>query len=240
MKSENKNKNKEMASLFTMPIEVILEPLEGRYYYVTEYNEQIGDAYFTTHGLKYVGKYFGTRMEGWGKNMKEMSHFMNDEGQEIIITHTAKTAFYPVKHLPKGGAGPTPAVWPNADTSAASTKTCLVCNQVGHRVHTCPNESKRQAYYDAQIKEVLVVRTPVEGKYYEATFWDKKEGHWSVEKHYAKETTPREYVGQYVRHEKQGYGDSADHWAIFLKDGKEIKIEYDYDGKRAWYEVEPQ
>jgi hypothetical protein len=208
---KSKNKNKEMASLFTMPIEVILEPLEGRYYYVTEYNERIGDVYFTTHGLKYVGKYFGTRMEGWGKNMKEMSHFMNDEGQEIIITHTEKTAFYPVKHLPKGSApAPAPAVW--------------------------PNESKRQAYYDAQIKEVLVVRTPVEGKYYEATFWDKKEGHWSVEKHYAKETTPREYVGQYLRHEKQGYGDGADHWAIFLKDGKEIKIEYDYDGKRAWYE----
>ena len=107
-----------------------------------------------------------------------------------------------------------------------------------------PADNKLETYYKAQnpihVKELAVVRTPIEGKYYEATFWQRKEGHWSAEKHYTKETTPREYVGKYLRHVKQGYGDGADHWAVFLRDGKEIEIEYDYDGKRAWYEVPEQ
>ncbi len=235
---ERKEKSKRMmASLFAIPIEVIREPQEGRYYYVTEYNEQIGDVYFTTNGLKYVGKYTGTRIDGWGKNMQELSYFTNDDGEEVIVRHTEKTAFYQVKHLPKALPVPAPAIWQQVNTNAI-TKTCMACQQVGHRIHTCPNESKRQAYYDAQIKELLVLRTPIVGKYYEATFWYKREGHWPSEKHYAKETTPREYVGQYLRHRQEGYGDGADHWAIFLRDDQEIEIEYDYDGKRAWYEVE--
>jgi hypothetical protein len=115
---------------------------------------------------------------------------------------------------------------------------CKVCNQPGHRVHTCPNEKERQSFYDqAKPKEYLVVRSPIVDKYYEATFWDRKEGHWSNEKHYVKETTKREYAGKYLRTRREGYGDGADHWAIFLRDGKEIEIEYDYDGNRAFYEV---
>jgi len=87
-------------------------------------------------------------------------------------------------------------------------------------------------------KELFFVRTPIKDKYYEATFWTRREGHWSAEKHYTKESTPREYVGMFLRHRQEGWGDGADHWAIFLRDGIEIEVEYDYDGKRAWYEVE--
>ena len=85
--------------------------------------------------------------------------------------------------------------------------------------------------------EIKVVRTPLEGKYYEATFWTRREGDWTNETHYTKTTTPREYVGMFLRHRSEGWGDGADHWAIFLRDGVEIEIEYDYDGKRAFYEV---
>ena len=81
--------------------------------------------------------------------------------------------------------------------------------------------------------EIEVRRTPVEGKYYEATFWTRKTGHCSNEKYYTDKTVHREYVGQYLRHRQEG----ADHWAIFLRDNKEIEIEYDYDGKRAFCEV---
>jgi hypothetical protein len=83
-----------------------------------------------------------------------------------------------------------------------------------------------------------VFRTPNEGQFYETTFWTHREGIWPHEKYYIDETAQREYVGQYLRHRKEGYGDGADHWAIFLRDGKEIEIEYDYDGKRAFYAVE--
>ena len=96
------------------------------------------------------------------------------------------------------------------------------------------------SYYQAKPKEYLVVRSPVIGKYYEATFWERKEGHLPNERHFTTETTNRNYVGKYLRTRSEGQGDGADHWAIFLKDGNEIEIEYDYDGKLAFYEVEAQ
>jgi hypothetical protein len=82
-----------------------------------------------------------------------------------------------------------------------------------------------------------VVRTPEKGKYYEATFWTSKVGQWPNEKYYTDNSAVCEYVGEYLRHRQVGYGDGADHWAIFWRDEEEIEIEYDYDFKRAWYEV---
>jgi len=213
--------------------EVVCTPQEGRYYYVALYTEIIGkgndDArYFTTNPLKYLGLYTGSRVEGWGKNMKEWSHFMNIGNREHIILHDERTAFY---HIPV--VCPTKII-----------PLCAACNKLGHRIHTCPDDKKREGFYAAQkpkpIKEIKVVRTPIEGNFYEATFWERKEGHWPNETHYIKETTPREFVGQYIRHEQQGYGDGADHWAVFILSGEEKRIEYDYNGKRAWYEVEPR
>ena len=87
-------------------------------------------------------------------------------------------------------------------------------------------------------KELAVVRIPIEGKYYEATFWTRREGVWPDEKYFTNKITHREYVGMYLRHRQEGWGDGADHWAIFLRDGQEVEIEYDYDGKRAWYETQ--
>ena len=205
--------------------EVLLNAQENREYYVTDYTEIIGkgtknERYYSTKEMtKYVGQHTGVWSEGWGENMKERSYFIN-EGKQVIVEHTPTTAFF--RYVP-------PIV----------NQTCLACKQFGHRVHTCPDDKKREAYYEAQkpVKELSVVRTPIEGKYYEATFWERKDGHWSAENYYTKETTPRDYVGKYLRHVQQGYGDCADHWAIFLRDGEEIQIEYDYEGKRAWYEV---
>ena len=88
------------------------------------------------------------------------------------------------------------------------------------------------------IKEVEVVRSVVEGKYYEATYLTKTIGIWPKEKYYS--TKPREYVGQYLRHRQQGMGDGADHWYIFLRNNEEIEVELDYEGKRAFYEVSPR
>ena len=117
---------------------------------------------------------------------------------------------------------------------------CVACNKTGHRIHTCPDDKKRETYYETHIKELPVVRSPVEGNYYEATFWDRREGFWPNEQYYAKETTPRRYVGKYLRTRTEGCGDGADHWAIFLSGNEEIAVEYDYDEKRAFYELEPR
>ncbi len=200
-------------------LEVICSPQEGRTYYSTTYTEKVGESpyerYFTTNPLTYVGKYTGSRADGWGINHKEWSYFINEQNEEIIVTHELTTAFY----------------------HKEVTQTCMACKQDGHRIHTCPDAVERQSYFDAQKKEIVVLRTPIEGKYYDATFWTRREGDWPNEKHYTKETNPREFAGKYLRHKQEGWGDGGDHWAIFLRDGKEIEIEYDYDGKRAWYEV---
>lgn len=235
-------------------VEVVCQPQEGRYYYATTFTkqDQEQERYFTTNPLTYMGRYIGGRVEGWGKDQQEWSHFVNKQGKEISLRHKPRTAFYHIKHLPVVRMPPDyhllPANTMPVPISAAdlvelmalqATQICSACQQVGHIVHSCPDDNKRQAYYDShKPKEIFVVRSPVVGKYYEATFWDRREGHWDNEKHYSKATTKREYAGQYLRTRSEGYGDGADHWAIFLRDGKEIEIEYDYDGKRAFYEVE--
>jgi hypothetical protein len=130
------------------------------------------------------------------------------------------------------------------DENPNATTICKACNNIGHRVHTCPNDKLREEYFEKQIKqtinnksEIIVVRRPTEGKYYSATFWTRRTGDWTNEIYYTDFSRPIEYAGLYLRHRQQGYGDGADHWAIFLKDGKEHEIEYDYEGKRAFYEV---
>jgi hypothetical protein len=214
--------------------EVLLSAQENREYYVTDYTEivDLGKinqcCYSTKEMINYVGKHTGMWSEGWGKNMKQRSYFIK-EGRQVIVEHTPTTAFF--RYVPD-----------------PYNETCLACKMIGHLAHKCTNEKKRVAYFKEQKpvkeitlgKELVVVRTPIEGKYYEATTWDRKDGHWSAENHYTNETTKREYVGKYLRHIQQGYGDSADHWAVFLRDDKEIEIEYDYWGKRAFYEVPEQ
>jgi hypothetical protein len=183
--------------------EVVVEPQMGRYYYVTTWTEQekideYSNRYFSTNPLRYVGKYIGGRMEGWGTEQKEWAYFTDDKGEDVVVTYNKAltTAFYEAKH--------------------------------------------DEAYKEHKEEELKVVLIPVVGKYYEATFWDRKTELQNKEQHYIKSTTPREYVGQYLRAKQQGYGDSADHWAVFLLDGKEIEIEYDYMFKRAFYEVNTQ
>ena len=85
----------------TSEVEVIRSPQEGRYYCVTTYTYKTGDnyedaRYFSTNPLRYLGKYIGSRSEGWGVNMKEWSHFINEEGAKLILTHCETTAFYRV------------------------------------------------------------------------------------------------------------------------------------------------
>jgi hypothetical protein len=214
--------------------EVLLNAQENREYYVTDYTEIVdkgknNERYYSTKQMtQFVGKHTGVWSEGWGENLKERSYFIK-EGRQIIVEHTPTTAFF--RYVPE-----------------PFKETCLACKRIGHLVHNCSDVKKREAYYKTQkpvkevtlVKELAVVRIPIEGKYYEATTWDRKDGHWSNENHYTYETTKREYAGKYLRHIQQGYGDSADHWAVFLRDGKEIEIEYDYWGKRAWYEVSEQ
>jgi hypothetical protein len=222
-------------------LEVVREAQENRYYYVTDFTEVVDkdtdrEKYYTIHPqTRYVGQHTGSRMDGWGKDMRMWSHFMN-KGHEVIVVHTNTTAFYHVDIASSHDFSDSRGI-----ISQEPVKTCMACKQPDHRIHTCGHENKRQLYFDNQSsqKELLVVRSPVEGKYYEATFWTRKEGLWPIkEKYYTTNTIDqREYAGKFLRTRSEGGGDGGDHWAVFMRDGKEIEIEYDYDGKRAFYEV---
>ena len=70
-------------------LELVCNAQEGRHYYATNFTEVVreGDRerYYTIHeSTDYVGKYTGSRVEGWGKDMKEWSYFMN-EGKEVYL-----------------------------------------------------------------------------------------------------------------------------------------------------------
>ena len=85
--------------------EVVVDPQEGRYYYATTWTESevIDDythRYFSTNPLKYVGKYIGGRIQGWGTAQKEWAHFINEQGEKVIVAYNQEltTAFY---ELPK-------------------------------------------------------------------------------------------------------------------------------------------
>ena len=91
----------------TERVEVTLVPQEGRYYYVTTWTEQIisnnyeHTVYYSTNPLHYMGKYIGGRIEGWGADMKEWAHFINEDGAEVTVMYNNvfTTAFYEVNNL---------------------------------------------------------------------------------------------------------------------------------------------
>ena len=81
--------------------EVVIEPQVGKYYYVTTWTEQekineYTTRYFTTKPIDYIGKYIGGRIEGWCKNLKEWAHFVDEKGEEFVVTYNSDmtTAFY--------------------------------------------------------------------------------------------------------------------------------------------------
>lgn len=76
-------------------LEVICEPQEGRSYYATSFTEKIEDKYYTTNPLTYVGRYIGNSIQ----NREEFCHFINEAGEEVILIHKPRTAFYHIKQI---------------------------------------------------------------------------------------------------------------------------------------------
>lgn len=86
--------------------EVIVNPQMGKYYYVTTWTDkemidEYSNRYFSTKPMHYVGKYIGGRMEGWGKDLNEWAHFVDEKGEELVVTYNSAmtTAFYEVKDI---------------------------------------------------------------------------------------------------------------------------------------------
>lgn len=76
--------------------------------------------------------------------------------------------------------------------------------------------------------------SPEVGKKYETATYIHSTGTWPNQHYYAKEVT---YVGEFIRHESQGYRDNAIHCDFFLLDGKEKCVMYTYEGTTCFREV---
>jgi len=77
--------------------------------------------------------------------------------------------------------------------------------------------------------------TPEKGKYYETAIYTRKVGRWPNEKYYT--TKPLRYVGEFIKHHQTGYGDGAQHWDIYMNNGKEERVDYEYEGTTCFREV---
>ena len=83
-----------------------------------------------------------------------------------------------------------------------------------------------------QEKICEVFRIPEQGKEYYTTIDTFKENG----KYYSTINNLR-YVGKYMYHASDGgYGDSANHCAVFNNNGKEEFVSYDYEGKTCFVE----
>jgi hypothetical protein len=76
--------------------------------------------------------------------------------------------------------------------------------------------------------------TPVLGKKYETAIYTRCEGKWPNQKYYADKV---EYVGEFIRHDYEGYRDNAIHWDTFLLNNTQIKVFYTYEGTTCFREV---
>jgi hypothetical protein len=89
-------------------------------------------------------------------------------------------------------------------------------------------------------EEVEVYRLdPKAGKYYETAEYTRKTGTWGEhnERYYTK--NPPRYVGLFLRTERSGYGDSGRVWSIFDDNGKQVQVEYSYEGTTSFRETTP-
>ena len=88
-----------------------------------------------------------------------------------------------------------------------------------------------------KIEEIKVFRLkPQEGKYYKTTEYTRKEGIWPYEHYYS--TKKLKYVGKFIRHEQFGYGDSMSCYDIFDDNGKNVVVQYTYEGTTSYVEVD--
>ena len=89
--------------------------------------------------------------------------------------------------------------------------------------------------------------TPTKGEYYYAilatrSYWDpKKDTSWGgkgCHRYFAPETDKR-YMGQYLGCGQAGSGDGREYWEIYLKDGVQYELRYEYKGMTCLQKTEP-
>jgi hypothetical protein len=85
--------------------------------------------------------------------------------------------------------------------------------------------------------EIEVYRlSPVVGKAYKTAEWTRKEGGWPNERYYT--TNIPRYVGTFIKTVREGgWGDGARIWSLFDDNGKEVRVDYTYEGTTCFIEL---
>jgi len=84
--------------------------------------------------------------------------------------------------------------------------------------------------------EIEVFRLmPEEGKNYMTAVFTRKEGKYPTEKYYT--TNSLVYVGTCVSTVRYGFGDGSSGSSFFSNNGKDVKVDYTYDGTTCFVEV---
>ena len=79
-------------------------------------------------------------------------------------------------------------------------------------------------------------KEPIVGKLYYHAEYDYSVGKYPNTQYYV-DKSKLKFVGQYVKHMTYGgFGDGARHHAHFLLDGKEVIINYSYEGRTCFLE----
>jgi len=85
--------------------------------------------------------------------------------------------------------------------------------------------------------EVFRIVKFVPGKEYEFAFYTTREGIWPNERYFT--TNPLKYLGKYTYSKRfGGFGDGSSGSEHFINDGNEVEVEYDYEGKTCFREVQ--
>ena len=83
--------------------------------------------------------------------------------------------------------------------------------------------------------EVFRMKELEPGKCYEHAEYTRKGGVSPYERYYFRGQP--NYVGKFVSHHRDGYGDGSHSWDIFDKNGKEMRVDYSYEGRTCFREV---
>lgn len=117
-------------------------------------------------------------------------------------------------------------------TNANATANATALNALNNKIIIKEEEKEKET--DVEVYRAI---TLVEGKYYQTALYTKKTGSWSTKDERYYTTHNLEYVGMFLRTVRWGFGDGAQAFSIFERDGEEVRVDYNYEGTTSFVET---
>ena len=218
--------------------------------------------HYTTNPLQYVGKYVRSERWGYGDGSGGAEIF-NLDGKQVRIeldyegrtcfkeTLSSSTPSSTPRRIPESPRRETlssatqafSASVPSATSEDKTLDNLEKANLVKVVVKAKPENIVVKAKSDKVVVEAKLeeeevfryIKLSQEKEYYSA-LRTRSEGIWPNQKYYT--TNPLQYVGKYIGSERWGFGDGSGGTELFILDGKQVRIELDYEGRTCFKEVD--